>query len=99
MLGNRATDAEDGMSERDDRQAGVPIEGSGTVPMGPGPASTFDPTRLDFGHHAGRSIAELARIDPDYLRWLARHPSGVRYRAEIARVMASAVPHAGDWQR
>jgi hypothetical protein len=44
-------------------------------------------------------IAELAETDPDYLSWLARHPSGVRYRSEIARVLASAVPRAGDWQR
>ena len=71
----------------------------GHVPVGPGHASSFDATRIDFGHHAGRTIAELASIDPDYLRWLARHPSGFRYRAEIARVMSEAVPHAGDWQR
>lgn len=69
------------------------------TPVEPKVDSSFDSTRLDFGHHAGRSIAELAVLDPDYLRWLARHPSGVRYRAEIARVLASAVPHAGDWER
>ena len=69
------------------------------VPVGPGRDSSFDSTRLDFGHHAGRTIEELAAIDPDYLRWLARHPSGVRYRTEIARVLASAVPRAGDWER
>ena len=70
-----------------------------TVPVGPGHASTFDAARIDFGHHTGRTIEELASIDPDYLRWLARHPSGVRYRVEIARVMSEAVPRAGDWQR
>lgn len=70
-----------------------------SMPVGPGQGSTFDGRTLDFGHHAGRTIAELADEDPDYLRWLARHPSGVRYRAEIARVLESAVPHAGDWQR
>ena len=74
------------------------IQGDGRTPVGPG-ASSFDATRLDFGHHAGRTIEELAIADPDYLRWLARHPSGVRYRSEIARVLASAVPHAGDWER
>lgn len=74
------------------------ISGDGRTPVGPG-ASSFDATRLDFGHHAGRTIAELASVDPDYLRWLARHPSGVRYRSEIARVFASAVPQPGDWQR
>lgn len=75
------------------------IAGGGLTPVGPGASSTFDSTTLDFGHHAGRTIAELADVDPDYLRWLARHPSGVRYRAEIARIMDSAVPRAGDWER
>lgn len=76
------------------------VGGEGKTPVGPGqPSSSFDSSTLDFGHHAGRTIAELAQIDPDYLHWLARHPSGVRYRAEIARVLESAVPHAGDWQR
>jgi hypothetical protein len=69
------------------------------VPIGPGEASSFDSARLDFGHHAGRTIEELAVSDPEYLRWLARHPSGFRYRAEIARVLDSAVPHPGDWER
>ncbi len=71
----------------------------GLMPVGPGGATSFDSTVLDFGHHAGHTIAELAGTDPDYLRWLARHPSGFRYRAEIERVLDSAVPHAGDWQR
>ena len=85
------------MAERDDRS--FEIGSDEAVSVGPGPASTFDASRLDFGHHAGRTIAELAVSDPDYLRWLARHPSGYRYRAEIARVLAEAVPRAGDWQR
>ena len=83
----------------DQRQAAFEIGADPSLPVGPGPESSFDASRLDFGHHAGRTIAELADIDPDYLRWLARHPSGVRYRAEIARVMAEAIPHAGDWRR
>lgn len=85
------------MAQRDDRPLEIGPDAS--VHVGPGPESGFDASRLDFGHHAGRTIAELATIDPDYLRWLARHPSGFRYRAEIARVMSEAVPHAGDWQR
>jgi len=75
------------------------VGGGDSVPVGPGKDSSFDASTLDFGHHAGRTIAELAETDPDYLRWLARHPSGVRYRAEIQRVFASAVPQAGDWER
>lgn len=87
------------MSLPDDPRGAFPIDESRSIPVGPGPASSFDATRLDFGHHAGRTLAELAVEDPDYLRWLARHPSGIRYRAEIARVMSSAVPNASDWQR
>lgn len=87
------------MTHPDDEHRAFPIDESPSIPVGPGPSSSFDATRLDFGHNAGRTIVELAAEDPDYLRWLARHPSGIRYRAEIARVMASAVPAPGDWQR
>jgi hypothetical protein len=85
------------MADRDDRS--FEIESDGSVPVGPGRESSFDASRLDFGHHAGRTIEELASIDPDYLHWLARHPSGVRYRKEIARVLSEAVPQASDWHR
>jgi hypothetical protein len=90
------------MATLDDASHGFPIEEDASRPVGPGlgePArSSFDPTRLDFGHHAGRSIEELSVIDPDYLRWLERHPSGTRYRAEIHRVLG-AVPRSTDWDR
>lgn len=86
------------MNESDERRAFEIARESG-VPMGPGSDSSFDAARLDFGHHTGRTIEELGAIDPDYLSWLARHPSGARYRAEIARVQASAVPRAADWER
>ena len=81
-----------------DEQRGIEVEPGTPRPVGPG-RSAFDPSIIDFGHYAGRSIDELAASDPDYLRWLARHPSGFRYRAEIERVLDSAVPRAGDWQR
>lgn len=87
------------MTQQDESRGALPIDENPSIPVGPGPTSSFDATRIDFGHHAGRTLAELADEDPDYLRWLARHPSGIRYRAEIARVMASAVPNASDWQR
>ncbi|MDP9271880.1 MAG: hypothetical protein M3P14_13100 [Chloroflexota bacterium] len=68
-------------------QSSFEIEGDTTLPVGPGHQASFDRAHLDFGHYAGRSIEELAERDPDYLRWLARHPSGARYRAEIERVL------------
>lgn len=65
------------------------------APVGPGLpplGSTFDPAVVDFGHYAGRTIEELAEVDPPFLYWLARHPSGLRYREEIARVLGARQP-------
>ena len=86
----------------DDRQA-FHVDESPLQPVGPGLdtplTASFDPTRLDFGHHAGETLEELARIDPDYLRWLERHPSGARYRAEIHRVLGLVQYSSTDWNR
>jgi len=66
------------------------VERGSSTPVGPGDvSSTFDPTIVDFGHYAGRKLEELATSDPAYLYWLARHPSGARYRTEIARVLGA----------
>jgi curved DNA-binding protein CbpA len=50
----------------------------------PVPAS---PDVLDFGRYAGWRIADIARRDPDYLRWLSRHSTGIRYLEAIARCL------------
>lgn len=50
---------------------------------------------LDFGRYAGWSIGDLARHDPDYLRWLCRHSSGLRFRDAIVRVL----PREPDLER
>ncbi|MEO8510631.1 MAG: hypothetical protein ABI534_05250 [Chloroflexota bacterium] len=72
-----------------DKDGTIPIDPERRVATGPGQteASSFDPRRLDFGHHIGRTIEELAQLDPDYLAWLERHPAGARYRGEIHRIM------------
>jgi hypothetical protein len=60
------------------------------TPVGPGWAgSTFDPHVIDFGHYAGRTLDDIAETDTAFLYWLARHPSGARYREEIARVLGA----------
>jgi hypothetical protein len=84
------------MAEEPNERAAFEVGDDPKVPVGPGAASSFDPSRLDFGHYAGRTIEELANEDPDYLRWLERHPSGVRYRGEIQRVLG-VVRHSLDW--
>ena len=70
------------------------------VAVGPGRArSQYDPWRayrspvdgevrgevIDFGRYSGWKVADLARHDPDYLRWLSRHSTGVRFRDAIVR--------------
>lgn len=71
------------------------------IAVGPGRApSQYDPWRayqgvgvdqdaygevIDFGRYTGWKVADLAGHDPDYLRWLSRHSTGVRFRHAIAR--------------
>ena len=43
--------------------------------------------RLNFGRFAGMTLREIAAQDTEYLRWLARHSSGLRYRTEIERIL------------
>jgi len=44
-------------------------------------------TRLQMGRYNGWTLRDLARQDPDYLRWLSRHSSGLRYRTEIYQIL------------
>jgi curved DNA-binding protein CbpA len=51
------------------------------------PVVDSDTRTIDFGRYTGWSLRDLARTDPDYLRWLRRHSSGLRFRAEIDRLL------------
>lgn len=51
-------------------------------------------TILDFGRYAGWSIPEIAVVDPDFLEWFARTPSGRRHRSEIDAAIARSVAPA-----
>lgn len=53
-----------------------------------GPGAKRGADTLDFGRYAGWSIQQLATQDPDYLVWLSRHSSGIRYRRTIEEVLA-----------
>ena len=57
-------------------------------PMRP-PASAAPGSVLTFGRYHGWSLRDLARRDPDYLLWLSRHSSGIRYRTEIYGILHS----------
>jgi len=79
-------------SRHDDalRRAAVPTiltAASGTGGPLPPPRSVAAGTRLTFGRYAGWTLRDLARQDPDYLRWLSRHTSGIRYRTEIYAIL------------
>lgn len=50
-------------------------------------AAGHDETRLNFGRYAGMTLREIAAQDTEYLRWLSRHSSGLRFRAEIERIL------------
>jgi curved DNA-binding protein CbpA len=62
----------------------VPPPSEGPVAMRVG-ASADDPgtMTIDFGRYEGWRLKDLVKHDPDYLRWLSRHSSGVRYRNQI----------------
>ena len=72
------------------RRASMP-----TIPPAPSGANGPDSppravaagTRLTFGRYAGWTLRDLARHDPDYVRWLSRHTSGIRYRTEIYAIL------------
>jgi DnaJ-class molecular chaperone len=51
------------------------------------PRSQAAGTRVSFGRYAGWTLRDLARQDPQYLRWLSRHSSGIAYRTEIYAIL------------
>jgi curved DNA-binding protein CbpA len=53
----------------------------------PPPRSASAGTRLTFGRYTGWTLRDLARHDPDYLRWLSRTASGIGYRTEIYQIL------------
>ena len=42
---------------------------------------------IDFGRYAGWRLEDLVRHDADYVRWLARHSSGIRFRTAIKQLI------------
>ena len=83
----------------EERKRGGPVA-SVMTPPAPSTArtQTASPGVLEFGRYQGWTIANLARQDPDYLRWLARHSSGAPYRLEIESLLPRApkVPTTSD---
>jgi curved DNA-binding protein CbpA len=72
--------------------AGVSVALAATAPTG-APAAASSAAAggvLDFGRYAGWNVRDLARHDPDYLLWLSRHSSGIRFRTEISAMLGGS---------
>jgi curved DNA-binding protein CbpA len=67
--------------------AGVNVAASSVPGAVPPPANRSPGSVLTFGRYAGWSLRDLARRDPEYLLWLSRHSSGIRYRTEIYGIL------------
>lgn len=69
--------------------AGVAVTGAAPRPAGVSApaANPANGSVLTFGRYIGWGLKDLARRDPDYLLWLARHSSGIRYRTEIYAIL------------
>ncbi len=61
--------------------------------------TTYGPGVLDFGRYEGSTITDIERHDPDYLKWLSRHSSGIRYRSAITAAMNKKKPTPPASQR
>jgi curved DNA-binding protein CbpA len=75
------------------RRAATPdVSRPGGLAPVPPPRSRAAGTRLSFGRYSGWTLRDLARQDPDYLRWLSRHTSGIQYRTEIYQILTKGEP-------
>ena len=67
--------------------AGVSVAQSATPRWSSPPPVASSGSVLTFGRYTGWSIRDLARHDPDYVLWLSRHSSGIRFRTEIYGIL------------
>jgi curved DNA-binding protein CbpA len=58
------------------------------------PAASGAGAVLDFGRYQGRTLADLATRDPEYLEWLVRTRIGSRFRREVDNLLAATRPMA-----
>jgi len=67
--------------------AGVSVATTARPTAVPPPTVSSPGSVLQFGRYTGWSLRDLARRDPDYVLWLSRHSSGIRYRTEIYGIL------------
>ena len=69
-------------------------------PQAPPPTDGTDGSgELDFGRYKGWTISQIAKHDREYLRWLGRHSSGIRFRPEIQGILREPAKPAQSRQR
>jgi curved DNA-binding protein CbpA len=94
--------------DRGRRTARTPFDAASVPPMNGGRGAPPPPTtrmgrtdtnanatRLESGRYSGWTLKDLAGHDPDYLKWLSRHSSGLRYRKEISLILGSKAVAGG----
>lgn len=69
--------------------AGISVAPTARPAGGPPPPVRSAGSVLTFGRYTGWSLRDLARHDPDYILWLSRHSSGIRYRTEIYGILGT----------
>lgn len=69
--------------------AGVSVANTATPRWSSPPAVSASGSVLNFGRYTGWSLRDLARHDPDYILWLSRHSSGIRFRTEIYSILGN----------
>jgi curved DNA-binding protein CbpA len=67
--------------------AGVSVAQSPAARWASPPPAASTGSVLTFGRYTGWSLRDLARHDPDYILWLSRHSSGIRFRTEIYGIL------------
>lgn len=67
--------------------AGISVAVAARPASTPPPPSSGQGSVLNFGRYTGWTLRDLARHDPDYVLWLSRHSSGIRYRTEIYGIL------------
>ena len=67
--------------------AGVSVAQTAAPRWSPPPSVASTGSVLTFGRYTGWSLRDLARHDPDYILWLSRHSSGIRFRTEIYGIL------------
>lgn len=72
-----------------DRQSSTFTRRTGSPPRRTGGQDNPGDLIIRFGKHAGRTVAEVYELEPDYLTWMADNYKNDGVRETVARFLAS----------